>query len=227
MILPSTSAAAAVPFTPTWSSGKHVSPTFLLRAGSVIERGQMEAEVTGQHAAGPVYAFELKAAMRDGAAVLFEGEPELDQVLSLIDAEPADVIGADKQLLSGAEKALAEHWPPYRDLLAQAARRGEILPIVALRRFCVGVDGGMGADGGTITFVRAPDGQMAEATLAKLHPLDLATAGVRAYSLQYGRDPGNSQPASQSDEAPATSNTDAPSPTGGKSKVKRGAKTPA
>jgi hypothetical protein len=229
MILISTK--ESTPFTPPWELNGDGSPkpgasVFYLRAGSMIERGQMEAELSGIHRAGIVYGFETLAAIRSGLLTLLEGDPQLDRALGLVDAEAqGEVAGLsddDTQMLVELRKILAEHWPDYRDLLAQSERRRQIAPLVALRRFCTGIE----AD--DVTFALGRDGQVSDATLAPIDPMVLAVAGARAFNLQYPSSAeGNSQRPSKSDEGQQTSNSGGASKAVGSSRGGLGKKTPA
>lgn len=220
-----TSISATVPFTPPWRTDPD-APVFHLRAASVIERGAMEAELSSTYRAGKVMGYELRDACRDGVHALLADDPALDRVIGLIDAEAGGeavtLTDDDKLLLSEVRKVLAEHWPPYRDLMAQLARRRELAPIVALRWFCTAIE----AKG--VTFAKDISGRLSDATLAQLDPLEMAVAGSRAYGLAYGDDPDtekNSPPPSSSEDGPAISGSDAPSKAGGKSARKSGRKT--
>lgn len=224
-ILTSTSEAAE-PYVVPWREGDPEAPRFYFRAGSIIERGQMEAEISGQHRAGKVWGFELRAAARSGIVALLPDDPGKHHLLGLLDAEGSgdaqDLSEDDKRLLAETRAILAEHWPEYRDLVAQLERRRIIAPLVALRRFCVNIVG----DG--VTFTRGIDGMVSDSTLAKIDEMEIAMAGNRAFGLQFppADAEGNSPPASLSGDAPATSVSDAPSKAGGKSKARSGLKTP-
>ena len=273
MILTSTSAAAAIPFTPPWwpdiaakaparyertlavlrkklerdndqaafdvaeeearkaLDAAQILPVFRLRAAGVIERAQMEAELSGDHRAHLVQGFELKQAMRNGVSALLAGDPELDDLLALIDRqgeEDATFDETEERRLIEVQKALAQHWAEYRELVAQLERRRAIAPIVALRRFCVGWENARNPKGDIVPFVKGPDGMVAEAALGAIEPLDMMAAGNRAYSLQYaGADTEKNLPRpSPSDVAPKISASDAGSKGDGKSAKRRGRKTP-
>jgi hypothetical protein len=223
MILTTTTETIA--YTAPWRTDEG-APVFHLRAASVIERGQMEAELAGTYRAGRVFGFDLHQACRDGVQALLADDPEIDRLLALLDAEyngeAADMPDADKRLLAEIRRVLAESWPAYRDLVEQGERRREIAPIVAFRRFCTGIDGK------GITFTRDRAGMVSNATMAQIDALELSAAGSRAYSLAYGADmEKNLPPPSASDSGPVTSSSDAPSMEGGRSARKSGRKTPA
>ena len=225
-----TSTTQTIPFTPPWLDGQPGAPVFHLRAGSVIERGQMEAELAGPYRAGRVLGYELRLAIRSGVETLLAGDAELDRLLGLIEAEAdgetADFTDDDKRLLSETRAVLAEHWPDYRDLVAQLERRNQIAPIVALRRFCVGWDRAKRDDGVSAVFDRGRDGLVTEAALGGLAHLEMLMAGNRAYSLQYAHgQEGNSQRPSSSDDGQQTSSSDDTSRADGESATPPGKKT--
>jgi len=218
-------------FTPPWEvndngSLKRGASVFYLRAGSMIERSQMEAELSGIYRAGTVYQFELIAAIRSGVETLLAGDPQLDHILTICDAEAqgeAEGLSEDdKRLLVETRKILSQHWPDYIDLLAQSERRRQIAPLVALRRFCTGIE----APG--VEFKLGRDGLVSDETLAPLDPMVLTVAGGRAFNLQYpASTEKNSQSPSKSANGRATSRSGGGSKAGGSLPGKRGAKTPA
>jgi hypothetical protein len=219
-----TSTTETVLFTPPWLEGAPNAPVFQLRAGSVIERGQMEAELAGTHRAGKVFGYELRQAIRSGVLALLSDDPDLDRVLGIVEAESegdADTLSEDdRKVLGEVRKVLAEHWSEYRDLVAQLERRREIAPIVALRRFCVSIDAP------SLTFARGRDGLVSEATLAALDPLEMLVAGNHAYALQWpGVTEGNSPRPSPSDASPKPSSSAATSKADGRSRGSGGPKT--
>lgn len=227
-----TSNGTTTPFTPSWmcddvGKPKPGAPVITLRAGDVIERGQMLAELAGPHRAGEVYGFELRQAVRSGVIALLAEDPELDRLLALIEAEAepdaADPLtDDDKRLLAEIRKVLAVNWPEYRDLVAQLERRRAIAPIVALKRYCVGIV----AEG--VTFTTGKDGFVSDETLGQLEPFLLSVAGNRAFELQLPKgQEGNSPRPSQSDDSPRPSTSDDTSTADGKSPDDAGAKTPA
>lgn len=217
-----TSTAETVDYTPPWfdtpGNSDKSPPKFFLRAGSVIERGQMEAELAGKYQSGQVYGYELRAAILGGVQKLLAEDPELDRVLALLEVEaeeiasagsddtvePGDTDGAtegtpdkkpgegptsklsdeERQLLDEVRKVLAEHWPPYRELVEQLERRREIAPIVALRRFCTGWENVTNDKNKAVPFTRNRDG-VTDAALGQIKRLELMVAGNRAYALQY------------------------------------------
>lgn len=208
-----TSISEPIRFTPSYRSGDE-APVFLLRAGSVVERGRLEAELAGEHQAGRVFPYELLEAFQSGVQALMADDPGRDEIaaLAIAEGEGETLTGTDRQLLVEAREILTKHWPEYRALVAQAQRRRELAPILALQRFCVGWEKV------AAPFARGRDGLVTEAALAALDPFDLMLAGNEAYGLLYGRgQEGNSSPASVSDSGPATSGSDDTSPADGTS----------
>lgn len=226
-----TSKGATTPFTPSWmrddaGNPKPGAPVIHLRAGDVLERGQMEAELSGPHRAGQVWGFELRQAVRSGVLALLADDPDLDRLLALIDAEgegdAEQLAGDDKALLAGVRNVLADCWPEYRELVAQLERRRAIAPIVALRRYCTGME----VEG--VTFSLGLDGQVSEATLSQMEPFLISVAGNRAYELQQPRGlEKNSPRPSPSDDSPKPSGSAGTSKAAGRSGARRGKKTPA
>jgi hypothetical protein len=201
------------------------APILTLRAGDVIERGQMEAELAGPHRAGQVWGFELRHAVRSGVLALLADDPDLDRLLGLIEAEgegDTTLTGDDNALLAGVRKILGEHWPDYRDLVAQLERRRAIAPIVALKRYCVGME----IPG--VTFAFGKDGQVSDATMSQLEPFLINVAGNHAYELQQpqlrGLE-GNSPRPSPSDDSPKPFGSAAKSKAGGTSGAPAGKRT--
>lgn len=189
-------------YTPSWRKDDPKAPRYFFRAASVIERAQMEAELSGEHAAGRVFPFEMVAAFRSGLQVLLADDPAIDTLLELVEAEAGGkTLGEeDRQTLIQARAVLAQHWPAYRELVAQQERRKEIAPIVVFRRFCIGWDN---VDA---TFILGKDKAIPEAVLAQIDPMEMIGAGNFGYGLLYGSaaDRDFQQPL-PSDAAPSTS----------------------
>lgn len=230
----------AVPFKMPWLENDPEAVTYYLRAGTVIERGLMEAEISGEHRAALVHGYELRSAVTSGIETLLDGDPERDRVLELFEQElehetekvaakakgepePADPLtGDDRRLLGEVRNILAEHWPEYRALAAQMERRRAVAPIVALKRFCVNIVGP------GIKFTKGVDGMVSDKTLAALDPQEMSVAGSRAFGLQYGTgEEKNSERPSPSDDNPKPTNSAEPSKGAGRSKGRAGEKTPA
>lgn len=203
MILTAIGESAAIRFVPSWLVETENPPTFLLRAGSVLERELMEADLAADQRAGPVWPWELREAMTGGLRAL--AGPDADALIALVAQEGAGepVSEEDAAMLVAACETLAEHWPPYRKLRAQMERRAVLLPLVAFRRFCCGWEG---VD---VSFSRTADRLVSPAAMGSVDPMVLRAAGVRAYGLQYGTgEEKNSEPPSPSDEVAVTSSSD-------------------
>lgn len=180
-----TSTKEPIRFTPPWLEGTDNAPVFLLRAGSVIERGQMEAELSGEHYAASVFGFELREAFKAGLLHLLADDPELDRFIELggidADGDPEKVLSDDdRRTLSGLREVLGNHFPEYRALLLRIERRREIAPLVAFRRFCVGWENL------AQSFKRGRDGAVDDTVMISIDPLQLKVAGAQAFALQYG-----------------------------------------
>lgn len=167
---------------PRWLKGAK-KPVFLLRAGGVVERAELEAELSGRFNAGRVFSFELLDAFASGVEKLLADDPGREELLALARRE-ADPDGEkltedENRLLNQVRDVLAKHWPDYRALRERMAMRREMAPIVALRRFLVGWENVKGA------FEIGPDSLVTEATLARIDPLQMLDAGHAAYQLLY------------------------------------------
>lgn len=214
----------AVRFTPGWQQGDG-APVYLLRAGSVIDRAQLEAELAGEHNAGRVFAFELMEAFRTGVLQLLGSGDDAGQVLAIAAAEmalqPGEKLPDDEaRTLAEARDVLAQHWPDYRAIRSRQSRRQEMAPLLAFRRFCIGWENV------SAPFTRGPNGLVTDEALGQIDPLELIAAGGHAFGLLYPTDQeGNSQRPSQSGDGPKISKSDAPSKAVGKSPARGGRKT--
>jgi len=232
-----TSTTETVPFTPPWlcnadGTPQEGAPVFHLRAAGVIERGLMEAEISGPYRAGRVLGFELRQAQMAGVQALLADDPDLDRVLGVIaEAGEAELEGRklsddDAQLLKDVAAVLVDHWPEYRDLVARAERRREIAPIVALRRFCTGWKNVTDDQRQPVPFAKGLDGFVAEKAMARLSQFEMLMAGNRAYSLQYaGTESGNLPRPGSSAKDPQTSPSGSTPKAAGKSAKPAGKKT--
>ena len=224
-----TSTTEAERFTPPWREGEPNAPVYLIRAGGVIERDALEAELSGTYRAPKAHLPEIRQVRREGVLHLLADDPELDHVLELIGREAADgeepeQLSPDEQrLLTEIHGILAEFWPDYRDLMGQIARREQFLPTLAFRRFVVGWEN---VD---VPFARDRHGVITDASLREIDPLELKVAGFRAYGRLFPETDAekNSAPPSSSDAVLTTSTSGGDSATDGKSTAKSGRKTPA
>ena len=222
MILTSTDAAAAVPFTPNWLADRDNPPVFLIRAGSVMERELMEAELAGELGAGTVWPWELHGALVAGFEALGGEDAEQLVALAQVDLAGEDMAAEERQMLEAAKGVMRQHWPEYGALVAQNERRNSVLPVAAFRRFCTGwhnvTDHRQLHKGKPVTFLRGADRCVAERALQGVDPLQLRAAGLRAFALQYGAGmEKNSDAPSSSGDDPMTSSSDADSAEDGSS----------
>lgn len=209
-------------FVAPWRADEADAPVYFIRPGNVVERETLEAELAGDHRAGRVYDFELLEEYISGVSTLLVDDPEHLQLIELAQAKAGgqELPLADAQAVAAARDVLAEHWPPYRRLVAQAERRRTIAPMLVFRRFVVGWEGL------TEPWRRGPDGMVHLAALAAVPPLELRAAGNHAYGLLYaGSQAGNSSAPSKSDDGQQISTSDEPSAKAGSSKASGGRKT--
>ncbi|OJU22702.1 MAG: hypothetical protein BGN95_03805 [Sphingomonas sp. 66-10] len=227
-----TSTTEAERFTPPWRETDAKKPVYLIRAGSLIERSQIEAELSGVYDAGRVYSFELRQAMKDGILHLLADDPEIDRVIELVDrdadaraedGETPELPPEDERLLADISNILRQHWRAYGDLVAQIERRREIAPILAFQRFVVGWENL------PVPFARDRQGRIPESSLIKLDPIEMKAVGNRAYALLYPELDAekNSAAPSSSEDGPKISDSADTTATGGKSTGRSGRKTPA
>lgn len=220
MIPTSTDPAHAIRWSPPWIKPPAAVPVFLLRAGTVLERELMEAELAGQYQAGTVWPWEEQAAIVSGLRAL--GKDDAEQLLALAEADFAGAIESDAERMTyrQALDVLAAHWPPYQRLQQQRAQRNAVAPIVAFRRFCCGWENVDAA------FGRGIDQLVTIDALNAIAPLTLRSAGLRAYNLQYGGgEEKNSDAPSKSGDGPGTSNMGANAAKAGKSRASATRKT--
>lgn len=203
-ILTSTAAAAAMRYTPEWLKQDENAPVFLLRAGNVLERELMEAELASEHLAGAVWPWELQETIVSGLREL-GGEGSEELILLAETAHSGETMGdRDQAVLAEALALLAQHWPPYKLLLSQQQRRSQLIPLVAFRRFCIGWEN---IDA---PFKRGIDKLVALDAMADIPSTTLRAAGATAWRLQYGAaERKNSDAPSKSADAPATSSSGA------------------
>lgn len=221
------STAAVHRFVPHWRRDDADPPTYLLRAGSVIERETLEAELAGEHRAGRVWPYELANILCDAFRAI--GGDDVGLLISLVQREQAAALqggekldDADQATLDGARAIAIQYWPDYAELVAQMQRRELMLPIVAFRRFCTGWENV------AAPYQRGLGGFVADASLKGLDPLQMRVAGIEAYNLLYV-DPSaekNSAAPSPSSDSPPTSGSGAASDPDGKSAPTDGPKTP-
>ncbi|MEA3033152.1 MAG: hypothetical protein QOH86_1168 [Sphingomonadales bacterium] len=201
---------------------------YFFRAGDVIERSEFEAELAGEHRADVVYPFEFAAAFADGVNALLADSPGMAaELIALAQAEaalaPGEKMPAEETAdLEAARDLVTQHWPAYRQLVAQDVRRQKVAPTIAFRRYCTGWEGKDMPD-----FANGADGMVALDALAKLSGLDLKAGGAFAFQLQYGRGKDlekNSVRPSSPAEGRKTSRSPRPK-AGGTSRARGGSKT--
>lgn len=226
-----TSTTETVPYTPEWLQGAKDAPVFHLRAGSTIERGQMCAQLDGPLQAAKVWSHQLREAQMQGIDKLFADDPEYDRLVAIFGAEGDEaeaLTDDDRKLIEQVTKLLVTHWPDFADLVAQMQRRRELVPIVALTRFCASWDNVRDVDGELVPFEADRNGHVADRALRRVQELDLLAAGNRAYAMQFGGgEEKNFERPSSSDAGQTTSQEAAPPVKAGRSKARGGKKTPA
>jgi hypothetical protein len=207
-------------------------PKFHLRGGDTIERGIMEGELAGPpYMAREVQPWEFTIALRAGVETLLAGDDGLGEILDLINAAAQggdrSLEEAQRQKLNQVRAIMAEHWPDYASLVATDQRRRTIAPIVAFRRYCVGIEGNASKEAGPVDFkVDVLTGFVSDDTLKQVDPLLMTFAGNEAFMLQYGGGQvKNSERLSKSGENPQDSKPAAQSKAAGSSAKKPGQKT--
>ena len=180
-IIASTAASAAEPFTPKWLEGSAGAPVIFIRAGDIIERQLMEAELSGPaYNAGETWPWEKHSALIDGISA-FAGEDTAHLVALAETAAKGELVDpGEVQLLQQVTQSIAQHFPAYRALVEREERRRAILPMVAFCRYVVRWDNVDGAP------VRGINGFIDPASLTLIDPLLLRVAGMEAYDRQYG-----------------------------------------
>jgi len=196
------------PFALPWNE----DVVFMIRPGDMIDRGKVEAALAEQ-AAEAVFDFQLAATFEEAVNELLSDNPdEAGQLLAIAAAEaalePGEKLPANEAAaLSEAREAVRGSWPAYRALMAQAARRNELLPTVAFQRF---VTGWQGED--LPEFRKGIDGLLTLGVMSQFPPIVIRAVGFRAYQALYATgEVKNSAPPSPSDEsqAPTASDTSA------------------
>lgn len=184
---------------------------FMIRAGDVIERGEVEAELA-EHGASGVFGFQLREAFEQGVVALL-GEAESAAPLlevAAAEAEGLDLSAEDRAALDAAREAVRKAWPAYRNLLRQDALRRELCPTIAFQRFVTGWQGE-----GLPPFVKGPDGLPPLDLIASLNPMAVRMVGMACYQALYAAgEEGNSAPPLPSDKSLAPSQSDKPAKDG-------------
>jgi hypothetical protein len=167
-----------------WAEGRR----YFFRAGDITERDEYEAVLDGEMRAGQVFPWEFAAAFDEGVLALFADSPDdAAQLIELQANEKALDAGeslpaGEQALLDQARDVLAQHWPAYKALVSQEARRRHHAPTLAFRMFCTGFEGD-----GLPAFTKAADGLVSLAAMAELPALEIKAGGQFAFRLLYGR----------------------------------------
>lgn len=174
------------PYTPTWLAEEEDKPVFHLRCGTVFERDSFEGELDGRWRAGVVLQFMIQEAAVSGIEALMPGD-EGKALVELVRAE------AGGEALSPAEQAkvrraiqvLEEHWPDYRLLVEQEARRNRLLPTLAFAQWCDGWENLKDEEGELVPYERSLIGKIPDDLLRRVPFTILRAVGLEAYSRQY------------------------------------------
>lgn len=168
-------------------SRKKKEPVFHLRFGDILERSAFEAEIEGVHRAGEVPRFLLlEAAVAGVRKLLPEGE-DRDHLIELLESDERSEDPAEDAQRKQAHEILSKHWPTYKALIEQEARRNALLPTLAFLTFVDGWDNVTDRQGKPLPFARDENGEMQRELAGALDPLIVRSVGVQAYNLQYGR----------------------------------------
>ncbi|MGD9470614.1 MAG: hypothetical protein AB7G24_00785 [Novosphingobium sp.] len=178
-------------FTPPWRAHlpEGERPVYILRPGTVLERDQFEAELDGRHRAGQVFSFQLVDSAERGIRALLPQGAQADALVEAIRAQHSgqELAVEEQALVKAAIDILAEHWPEYRGAAEQEARRNNILPTLAFLRWCCGWENVTDADGNPVEYSRTATGEIPEDIQRRLNFLELRSAGLEAYAMQYAQ----------------------------------------
>lgn len=162
-----------------WGDGK---THFMLRAGDVIERGEFEAGLAEMDA-GQVWDWQLEEVFHQGVMALLPDNPEeverIREISTAINCGEK-VSREDQALIDSAKEAVRRAWPAYRSLLAQAARRNELIPTLAFQWFVSGWEGPNLPEHRT-----GIDGRLDISVMKAITPMVVRLAGTAAYQLLY------------------------------------------
>lgn len=202
---------------------------FYYRAATVTEREMFEAEAAG-YRAGRVFPWDLTKQFFAGLSALLPNDPE--SIDRLADAQRRSMYGEDLEAAEQAEldqvsDALIQHWPGYRLLIEQTARRDAVMPVLAVRRFVVGWENVFDDNGAPVACTRGLDGMITEDSLRNVVPLTLKSLGMEIYSNLYATgEAKNSEPPLKSGGGQRTSTPRSSVKRAGKSAKTSGQKTP-
>ena len=170
-----------------WDVKSEDGAVFYYRAATVTERELFEAEAAG-YRAGRVFPWDLTNQFFAGLAALLTEDPE--SVDRMAEVHRRSVYGeeltpAEQAELDQVADALVQHWPGYRLLIEQAARRDAIMPVLAVRRFVTGWDNVLDGAGNTVACTRGMDGMVTEGSLSAVPPITLKRLGMEIYGNLY------------------------------------------
>ena len=211
-----------------WDVKSADGAVFYYRAATVTERELFEAEAAG-YRAGRVFPWDLTNQFFVGLGALLPEDPE--SVDRLSDVHRRSVYGEDLNATEQAEldqvsDALIQHWPGYRLLIEQSARRDAVMPILAVRRFVCGWENVADEKGVAVPFSRGLDGMVPEQSLRSITPLTLKSLGMEIYSNLYATgEAKNSEPPSKSGGGQRTSKPRSSVKMAGRSATTSGTKT--
>lgn len=167
-------------------------PKFRIRMGSLIERGEFDAELDGRHGASAVPAFIMLDTAIAGARALLEADDaaQIEELLRSVhssaeDGEVSEIGPHERQQVAEIQAVLAKSWPDYRHLVERNARYRQLMPLLAFQRWCDGWENLTGTDGKPVEYTRDKAGNIPEATLRRIAPALIYAAGNRAYNFQY------------------------------------------
>jgi len=165
---------------------------FRIRMGSLIERGEFDAELDGRYSAGPVPAFIMLDTAIAGVRALLEDDEanEIEELLRSVhgsseEGEASEIGPVERQQVAEVQAVLAISWPDYRQLVERNARYRQLLPLLAFQRWCDGWENLKGTDGKPVEYSRDKAGNIPESTLRRIAPALIYAAGNRAYNFQY------------------------------------------
>jgi hypothetical protein len=212
-----------------WDAKEADGAVFYYRAATVTERELFEAEAAGYRATR-VFPWDITNQFFAGLRALLPDDAE--SVDRLADVHRRSVYGEELEPTEQAEldqvsDALMQHWPGYRLLIEQAARRDAVMPVLAVRRFVVGWDHVLDASGAPVAFTRGLDGMVPETALNHITALTLKSLGMEIYGNLYATgEAKNSAPLLKSGGGQRTSKVRRSATTRGKSAKTSGPKTP-
>ena len=211
-----------------WDVKSEDGAVFYYRAATVTERELFEAEAAG-YRAGRVFPWDLTNQFFSGLAALLTEDPESVDRMAEVHRRSVygeDLTPAEQAELDEVSNALIQHWPGYRLLIEQSARRDAVMPVLAVRRFVCGWENVVDDDGNLVPFTRGLDGMVPEQSLKSITPLTLKSLGMEIYSNLYATgEAKNSEPPSKSGGGQRTSKPRSSAKRAGRSVRTSGTKT--